>query len=177
MKNSTIISVAVALLVGVIIGYMSTHQDASVMTISPAGTTGTSGKYYSKAISLTDASGTTTSMFNNSGQDFAVRATDVMCQGLGTSLTAYTGTGLAGLTFSFATSSTNTVTGNVAQINTNYSAVINVSTSTVNSYQATSTEGVITGTTRVWPSGTYMIASANATNTAACALGISVMPL
>lgn len=116
-------------------------------------------------------------MYNNSGQDFAIRATDITCQGLGTSLTAYTGAGLTNLVFKMATSSTNNVTNNVADINTNYSANMTVSTTTITTYQATSTDGVIQGTSKVWPNGTYLIASSNATNTASCAIGVSVMPL
>jgi hypothetical protein len=178
MKNSTKIilgAILVALLVEA--SYLLTHQDSSVQAISPAGTTGTSGKYYSQTISLATAAGTTTSMLNSSGQDLAMRAFDVMCQGVGTSLTAYSGAGLASLNFKAATSSINNVTNNVADINTKYMVNINVGTSTTDDYAATSTEGVIQGTSKIWPNGTYLIVSANATNTASCAVGVSAMPL
>lgn len=175
MKKYIIILLAV---VAVVITYVSLKGNEMTALISPAGTTGTSGRYYSQTLSLATVSGTTTSLYNNSGYDFAIRATDVMCQGLGTSLPGYAGqSAIASLNFKFATSSTNTVTKNVSDINSNYSANINVSTTTPDSYTATSTEGILPSTTRIWPSGTYMIASANATNTASCAIGISVMPL
>lgn len=168
-----ILAVAVVAAVAVI-WFVNGDRTASIST---PGTTGTTGKYYSQTISLATASGTTTSLYNNTGFDFAMRAFDVMCQSVGTSQTAYTGTGLAALNFKAATSSTNTVTGIVSDINTNYLANINIATSTVNSYNATTTEGVITGTSRIWPSNTYLIVSSNATNTASCAIGVSVMPL
>lgn len=178
MKKTTfIVSVAIAILAGVISGYLLTHKDLSVSAISTAGTTGSTGKYLSQTMSLADSTGTTTSIFNPFGRDIAVRSVDVMCQGVGTSQTAYTGAGLSALNIEIATSSTNTITGNVAQINTNYLGNINISTSTVNSYIASSTEGVLVGTSRIIPSGTYAIISSNATNTAACAIGLSVMPL
>ncbi len=177
MKTSNIISVAVALVVGVVLGYALSHQSVSVGAISPVGTTGTTGKYLSVTMSLNGTTGTTTSILNRFGQDVAVRATDVMCQTVGTSRTAYTGAGLAALNFKIATSSTNTVTGNVTDINANYLANLNVGTSTTDDYAATSTEGVIQGTSRIIPAGAYAIISSNATNTASCAVGLSVMPL
>lgn len=180
MKPTTfIVSVAVALFLGLFVGYYVSSQDnvAPTASISPAGTTGTTGKYYSQTLSLTSASATTTSLYNGSGFDFAIRSVDVTCQLVGTSKTAYTGTGLAALTFKMATSSTNTVTGQVTDINSNFAANITIGTSTVDSYNATSTEGVIAGTSKIWPNGTYLLGSANATNTASCAVGVSVMPL
>lgn len=179
MKNSTkVILITAIVLVMAVVAYMADHLNSgNVATISPAGTIGTSGKYYSQTMSLATAAGTTTSMFNNSGYDFAIRATDVMCQVVGTSKTAYTGAGLASLVVRTATSSTNAITLNVADVNTNYAAVDTIGTSTPDSYNATSTEGIITGTSRIWPNQTYLLISSNATNTAACAVGVSVMPL
>jgi len=177
MKITKVVVITAALAAAVALGYALVHSEPSATAISPAGTTGTSGKYYSQTLSLADATGTTTSMYNGSGFDLAARATDVMCQTLGTSRTAYSGAGLAALVFTMSTSSANTVSGNAAQINTNYLANITVSTSTTNSYQSTSTEGVITGTSRIWPNATYLVISSNATNTASCAVGVSVMPL
>lgn len=175
--TKTIVLVAISLIIGTVVGYVFSHKSDIVTTVSPAGTTGTSGKYYSQTISLTSSSATTTSMYNNSGFDFAVRAVDVMCQSVGTSKTAYSGSGLATLNFKIATSSSSAVTGTVSDVNTNYMANINIGTSTVDSYNATTTEGVIAGTSKIWPNGTYSIISSNATNTASCAVGISVMPL
>ena len=179
MKTSIkiLIAVVIALVVGAAVEYFVTQEPVNTLAISPVGTIGTSGKYYSQTLSLATAAGTTTSMFNNSGVDFAARAVDVMCQTVGTSKTAYSGAGLAAVVFKMATSSTNTVTGNVPDINTNYLANITIGTSTVDSYNATSTEGVIAGTSKIWPNQTYLIISSNATNTASCAVGVSVMPL
>lgn len=175
-KYKIILVLIVIVSIGIVLYNFRYHENLPG-AISPAGTTGSSGKYLSQTISLATASGTTTSLYNGSGFDFAMRAVDITCQGLGSSKTAYSGAGLATLNFKAATSSTNLVTGIVSDINTNYLANTNISTSTVDSYNATTTEGVIAGTSRIWPNGTYLIVSANATNTAACAIGVSVMPL
>lgn len=176
MRNKIIIGIVIAVLVGTVLGYTLSHK-VSLGTISPAGTTNTSGKYYSQTFSLATASATTTSILNASGFDLAVRAVDVMCQGMGSSKTAYTGAGLANLIIKIATSSTNAITKDVADVNTNYLANITIGTTTLDSYQASSTEGIIPSTTRIIPNGAYAIISSNATNTAACSVGLSVMSL
>jgi hypothetical protein len=95
-----------------------------------------------------------------------------MCTGLGTSQTAYTGAGLANLSF---TAGTTTTSAPAALSNSNYSFNSNISTTSSVTYVASSTEGVISGYSRIWPTGTYWTVSSNATNTATCTIGVSVL--
>lgn len=177
-KSNLIVTVFVALAAVVILGYVLTHENSQMAgTIAPVGTTNTSSIFLSNTLSLVGPGGTTTSVFNNTGYDLAERSVDVMCQSVGTSKTPLTGTGLASLTLRIATSSINTVSGDVGSINTNYLANMVIGTSTTDSYNSTTTEGVIQSTTRIIPNGTWAIISSNATNTASCAVGINAFRL
>lgn len=106
---------------------------------------------------------TTTSMLNTDTQDRIIITSEIFCSSVGTSQTAYTGTGLANLTFSIATTSTSAP---VALGNTNYILNNNMTTSTVETYVSSSTPYAVDY--RRWAVGSYITISANATNTAQC---------
>lgn len=127
------------------------------------------------AFNPTTASATSTSVLNADGQDRVVRGVDVACSGVGTSKTAYTGAGLATLTFTAATSST---ASPAALSNTNYTLNVTVPTSTTDVYVSTSTSSGVnsaTGNSMRWQSGSYMTVASNATNTAACIVSVSYL--
>lgn len=138
-----------------------------------AGTTSGTGNSYHMAtfaFNPTTASATTSSILNSDSQDRIVLSSYVSCSGVGTSQTAYTGAGLANLTFTIATTST----ANPAALgNTAYVLQQNLATSTTESSVAsTSISKFATGNAFRWQAGTYMTVSSNATNTAACVVSI-----
>ncbi len=143
---------------------------------SPVGSTFSTSKFAAVAVNLANvgANGTSTSILNTDTSDRYPISIDLGCEGVGTSQTAYSGTGLAALTLSVATSSTaNPLPSNA---NTNYvgAATLVIPTSTVQVAISSST-AALPGNTRsgvVWGAGTYMTFTFNATNTAACSVGV-----
>lgn len=136
---------------------------------SPVGSTFGTAKIAEVEMTPATASATSTFILNSDASDRYIESSNVVCSGVGTSLTAYTGAGLAALLVQMATSSATTA-GPIG--NSNYASNITVSTSTVVSYNASTTEGVIAGTSRRWPAGAYLGIFWNATNTAACVVGV-----
>lgn len=176
MKNK-IISVAVALVLGFGLGYLF-HQPAelSVQT-SPAGSGFTTAKLPAIAVlpATPGANGTSTSIQNNTGQDQFISSIKAFCTGVGTSKTAYTGAGLLALTLSVGTSSTaapaviptNLVGGN--------SITIGTSTGYFSISSSTSVVGGSSSGFNVWASGSYLTFWFNATNSAACTVGVDTL--
>lgn len=170
MKNSFIIvAVAfIALVVGAAVYLMGGHKQ---ITASTAAVTANDAKIAEFNFAPTTAAATTTSVLNSDSQDRIITSFDTACSGLGTSLTAYTGAGLAALVFKVATSSTDTP-NNLS--NTNYVYNGTIATSSSSFYDASSTPGLTSATVvnfnRRWPAGTYLTVSSNATNTASCIL-------
>lgn len=117
---------------------------------------------------------TTTTITNNSGVDRYIISNVASCAGNTSAFTAVTGAGLANLVFTAATT-TGAITGNLANVNTNYIMNDTISTTTPWSQVASSTEGVLTGTSRVWPAGMSLTFSSNATTTAICTVGVEVV--
>lgn len=178
MTNSTkLISVAVvALVVGVVLGLQFAPKQETVGAVSATGTTNTTAKVFSKVMSLSSSSATTTSIYNGTGIDYAVKDSFAFCNTVATSKTAYTGAGLANLIITGATTSS-AISSNLADANTNYGTNLTIGTSTVDSYASSTAETTPNGTGRIFPSGTYYTFSSNATNTASCTVGVDVMAL
>lgn len=137
---------------------------------SSAGTSFNTAKFAGVVFGLSSSSATTTSIYNTDSFDRKIQSFVADCSGVGTSLTAYTGAGLSQLVFTAATTSTaapNTIT------NTNTMA-LPIATSTVDSYNSVgSATTTPTALSRVWKTGTYWTISSNATNTAACTVGVN----
>lgn len=143
---------------------------------STQGSTGQTAKQYSVlGVNLVapGANATSSSIQNNTGDDLYVTGLKVGCEGVGTSKTAYTGTGLALLTLSVGTSST--ASPAVAPTNLIMSAVT-IATSTVDFTLASSTAATPGNSTylNIWNAGSYMTFATNATNTAVCTYGVDV---
>lgn len=139
---------------------------------SPAGSTFNTAKFAGSTADLSTpgTTGTTTSILNGEASTRLVTGVRAACDGLGTSKTAYTGTGLATLTLSVGTSSTanaNTI-GATAKVLTN--GVISTS-STMTSFASTTVD-LASQSATLWHSGEYMNFQTNATNTAACTFGV-----
>jgi hypothetical protein len=171
-KKMLVITLAALALIGGAYLYPKKTPSITVGT-SPVGTEFGTAKIASINFSLASHLATSTSIFNNSQQDRIIKDTFVACDTVGTSKTAYTGAGLANLIIRIATTTTNSpaIVSNTNYIG-NYTAVATTSPVV---YTASSTEGVITGYSRVWPSQTYLTFSSNATNTAQCTVGASYL--
>ena len=152
----------------------------NVIAGSPSGTTSSIANFAGIVINLANpgSNATTSSILNGDAGDRYITSIKVGCEGVGSSNTAYTGAGLASLQFKFATSAT---AQPISLTNTNLigGAALTISTSTVTYTIASSTAGVVgTGTTgnpsivNIWPAGTYVAFSSNATNTASCTIGV-----
>lgn len=137
---------------------------------APVGTQFGTMKIASINWSLTSGGATTTSVYNNDLNDRYIESSFLACDTVGTSKTAYSGAGLAALIIRAATTTTAAPT---IVTNTNYAAnYASVATSTAVLLTSSSTEGVLTGYSRVWPSQTYLSFFSNATNTAQCTAGV-----
>lgn len=146
---------------------------------STAGSTFGTAKYAGIAINLgaPGANATSSSVLNTDANDRYVTAIKAGCEVLGTSRTAYTGTNLAALTISIATSST---AAPAANANTNIvgTTALTIATSTGNFVTASSTASTgasapgSTAVSNIWLAGSYMTFTANATNTGVCTVGV-----
>ena len=170
--------IALVLAGGVYGGYkflLTPQITPPVGATTPQGNTGQTGKQASIfGVNLANpgANATSSSYLNNSTVDWYVTGVKALCEGVGTSKTAYTGTGLASLTVAIATSSTAAPATNS---NTNYpgGALMTIATSSTLFGISSSTVAVpgngLPGI--IWASGTYLTFTTNATNTAICTFG------
>lgn len=168
----------IALVLAVVIGgaiygaYQYPKYQATVS--STAGTTFLTAKFAGVSVSLANpgTTGTTSSILNTDAGTRYVTGVRAACDSVGTSYTAYTGTGLASLTLSIGTSSTasaNTI-GATAKVLTN--GIIATSTYTNSFATSTSQLGSTAQSATLWHTGEYMNFQSNATNTAACTFGV-----
>lgn len=158
-----------------IVGAYQYPKTEVITSTSPQGGTTTTAHFYSVAVNLATpgANATSSSVFNSSSNDYYVSSIKGGCENIGTSKTAYTGTGLAALTLSVATSSTAAPIGN-ANANIVGNTTITIGTSTSQFAVSSSTLASL-GTPSpsiIWGAGTYMTFTFNATNTAACTVGV-----
>lgn len=171
MKN-TILIVLVSALVGFGLGSFLSKDGSVLSSISTSSTTTfNSAKLAEIGFSPATGSATSTSILNTDSTDRIVVDAFAYCDTVGTSRTAYSGGGLAALLFTAATSST---AAPVTNSNANYTMYNIVSTSTANFFVSSTTIGVASYG-RVWAPGTYMSFFSNATNTAACVVGVSYL--
>jgi hypothetical protein len=126
------------------------------------------------------ANGTSTSIQNNTGSDVYATQLQYNCSGVGTSQTAYTGTGLASVTLKVASTYTShvsdTASSNTAVTNTNLAVSTTIATSSATTLVASSTlsaGGSVLGT--LIKAGSYVTFFTNATNTAVCNVGVQVI--
>lgn len=144
---------------------------------SAAGSTFNTAKFAGITFGLATpgANGTSSSVTNTDASDRYVTGYRVGCQNVGTSLTAYTGTGLAALTYSIGTSTT----AAPASINPFAAITLNRTLGTTTSaiVVASSTTQVATSSyAAIWHSGEIMTITFNATNTASgCTFGLDYM--
>ncbi len=166
MNNTQKYIVGVALVVVAIIGFLGWKYPiapAPLAGTSSQGSTFSSAKFYGVAVNLAapGANGTSTSILNTDANDRYITSVGAACNGIGTSLTAYTGAGLASLTLKVATSST---AAPAANGNANVvGGTITISTSTAQWLLSTSTTATSLATTGgtsvdyiVWAANSYL---------------------
>ncbi len=194
MKNITNILLAVIIVLSVGLYFKQSVTNVTNPTqfvagaSSPVGVSNSTRKMASITMAPLTASATSTSILNTDSTDRMITSTEVSCSVATTTYTAYTGAGLANWNVKVATTST-AITGAIGDSNTNYYSNVNIATSSVASnpgvasanggytYVASSTEGVITYLSRLWPTNTYATIQFNATNTAACTVDLNYIPL
>jgi len=180
-NHPILLSVCIAVLAGFFSG-LTVHEltpapAAQVQQVgSPTGSTFNTAKiaminWTIAAVSGSNGSATTTSLYNGDSSDRIIQSVQFDCASVGTSKTAYTGAGLANLIFTAATTSSSAP---AAITNANVVLSTSVSTSSTELYVSTTTPG-LTGSAfvRRWASGSYLTFASNATNTAACTIGVS----
>lgn len=139
---------------------------------SPTGSTFTAEQQASVTVNF--ATATSTFIQNVSGNDYYVTATKILCNGVGSSNTPYTGTGLASWQFTVGTSSTN-VAGFTFHPYAGTMVNFAVATATPQLIVASSTLATATSSIpSIWPAGSFMEFQSNATNTAVCTIGVNV---
>jgi hypothetical protein len=176
MKNDKLIAGVVATIVGfLVIAGLFLPIQSGLFGNSPVDTQFGTKKIAAISWNLSSGTATSTSIYNSDQNDRIIDSSFVSCSGVGTSRTAYTGAGLAALTLRAATT---TADSPATLTNTNYAVnYASISTSTPWSYTTSSTEPVLGVYGRVWPSGTYLTFTANATNTATCVVGVNYVAM
>lgn len=170
--------IGVALLASIVGGAVVAHYSSSNIVNqytttglgSPVGTTFGTAKVAQINWTLS-TSATSTAILNTDAFDRIVDQTFYSCTGVGTSRVAFSGAGTLatnGLVITAATSSAALIvpTTNVNLVMAN---ILATTTAPV-SYMASTT--VVGVPSRIWASGSYMNFEANATNTAACTVGV-----
>lgn len=161
--------VVVAIMVG---GYFYPKYSMPVGTVSTTNTTTfNSAKVAEVGFIPATAGATSTSILNTDSTDRVVIDSFYYCNVLGTSYVANTGSGLANLTFTAATTSTASpaALGNTALLLSSNVATTSAGAST---YVSSSTTPYPDNSSRLWKSGSYMTFFSNATNTAQCVAGV-----
>ena len=175
MKNTLIGIVVVGAVLGTIAFFNVSPFRSAVQSAfgSAAGSTFSTAKFAGVVVSLTTAgaSATSTSILNTDAYDRYVSEFKVGCEKVGTSYVANTGAGLASWQISVGTTTTASPAAfsSFAAVATNFV----LSTSSTNVLAASSTLATGSQNATIWPTNTYMTFAFNATNTAACTVGVS----
>ncbi len=152
------------------------HVIVQTFGSSPQGSTGRAAlnfNIYGVKPSVAGANATSSSELNSTGQDLFVTGYNVGCTGVGTSGAANgAGGGLATLQMTIGTTSTAAPAAAAANP---IVAAFTLATSSPWLNIASSTNGNVAKVESMWPNGTYMTFSLNATNTAVCTVGVSAI--
>lgn len=178
-KNNILVFV-VAVIIGLIVGYSFAPVQVENVSTSPAGTQSSTANFYSITVDMSQVA-TTSSILNTSSNDKFVTGIRAGCESIGTSKTYTTGSGLAILTLTVATSSTASPVTTRTNTQIVGGSAITISTSTANFVISSSTAiGPVeaygsSAVNNIWASGSYMTFYTNATNTAHCTFGVDTI--
>lgn len=168
MKNIYIaLAIVVALVFGVLIGYVI-HPQQTIQVGSATGSTFGTAKFAGVVVNLANQgqNGTSTSLVNTDTSDRYIDSLKLGCESVGLG-----STNKAALTMSVAT----TTTANPAAFAYNQALALNygIATGTPNFIMASSTTIIATSTdAMLWRSGEILTFWFNATNTAVCTVGV-----
>lgn len=145
---------------------------------APAGSTFNTQKQAGVAMAPIAITGTSTSVANPDPNGSFIQSTILGCTGVGSSQTYLTGVGLTSTGW-LLQAATTTTSGLGLQGNTNYSLNMAIATATAATNggfvnQATTTLPWSAG---YWPGNALMSFGFNATNTAACTVSMTIIPL
>lgn len=163
MKQNLILAGLVLVLgVAIVGGYYFPKVQLSVG--SPAGTTFNTAKIAAVSYTPSTSAASSTSILN----------TDTSTRIITGGFSSCNGTNGQGFTLTVATTS---VASQGLQGNANYAEniVATTTTTSTNFYVGSTTEGVITNTSRLWPSGTYLSFVASAVNAGTCTVGVNYL--
>ncbi len=170
--KNTIVSVLVVLLLGIGAFLFGTSQNSAVQGVSQAGVINSSAKLYSTSMAPATASATSTSILNTDSTDRGIIFGVTSCSAVGTSKTYLTGAGLAALLVNVSTS-TSAIYSNGGATKA-LSLTIATSSAWEEQFVSSPANGAVSF---VWPTGTYLNFTFNATNTAACTVGVATVSL
>ncbi len=171
MNNKTLYVSLIVVALLAIGAYFYPKSSSLVGAASPSGSTNCGRFGCEVSFTPNGTNGSSTSMLNNFGSDEFIVQSDISCENVGTA-----GQPVSAWTLQAATT---TVNANGLQGNTNYALNLSsIATSSTAVYVASTTEGVLTGFSRIWPQNTYMTFNFNATSsTAVCGLGMELNPI
>ncbi len=180
MIKKTIIGV-IALIVIAVIGLKVWQDGHQVAGASPAGSTFNTAKF--AGVTASFLTSTSTSVLNTDANDRYIIALKYGCTGVGSSYTQVTGVPLtsAGLTLKAATTSTAAPFAPLSVSNSNLAISTTVATSSAQAGVltfASSTQALTNylSYNQIWLAGSYLTLFTNATNTAACTIGVEYLP-
>ncbi len=161
---------------GVFGGYKFLLSPTAIMQVAsatPVGSTFNTAKTAYISVAPATLAASSTSILNPDTNGSYVTSLNSACTNVGNSFTSITGTGLASLTLTAATTS---VPNNGAQGNTNTIVGTQATTTPFSLLQAavSSTGSAVSD---FWAGGTYLTLTYNATNTMACTAGVTYIPL
>ncbi len=163
-KTYIALSIVVALIIGVVVGYTFTSPGVKVQGISSPGVTNSSRRIYSIAVAPLTA--TTTAVLNTDGSDRAVTEGFAFC----TTVAAQPAVNTWQLQAATSSTAANSVSGL-----SNFAVNLSIATTSTTVYTASTTFG--NDIYRVWPANTYLVFGFNATNTASCTIGVSYLSI
>lgn len=181
--NNYLKAVLVVVVLGAITWAGLTYPKAlhSVGVASPVATTFNDAKVAVINFNPLAAPATTTSILNTDATDRIIVSAFSYCQGMGTSGSPG-GTGvIPAVTLQAATTSTaapvniSTLTNFVFNTTIATSTVVTGNTVLPSQYQASTTPPVLGDIGRIWKAGSYLTFFVNATNTAACQVGVTYL--
>lgn len=168
MNKKIIFAIVIVAIVAVCGLFLTIQKDTVTNAGSAVGTSYQTQRIAQKNISPT-VGATTTSMYNGDDSDRWILSNFAACSQVGTSRTAYTGAGLASLTVTSATTTTNAP----AAITNSSTVTLTIATSSTEFMINTASTGSTSSYLTRWAAGTYYTWAFNATNTAACTVGVS----
>lgn len=160
--TKSVIALVLAVVIGGAIWGAYQYPKAQMVLGSPTGAMFGDGKVAATNYSPATSAASTTSMLNTDGSTRYITDEFASCSGVNGQ----------GSTFTAATTTVAGSTGLQGNINFILNAAATTTTSSTFEYVASSTEGVLTYTSRLWPANTNLTFLSSATNAGLCTVGV-----